>query len=174
MSHNKRNYITPTEARRSLHALDVLSGRVTEPPPPRKKPQQREAAIQRKLFEWAACNFGKYPELQLMFHIPNEGKRNIINASNLKAAGLKAGVPDICLPVARSGFHGLYIELKVYGGRLKNNQLAWITALSKQSYAAVVCFGFDEARTAIEDYLSGSLVSKKKGFKSYETKNKKI
>ena len=30
----------------------------------------------------------------------------------LKRQGVKAGVPDIMLPAARAGYHGLYIELK--------------------------------------------------------------
>jgi len=149
----QRDYITSTEARRNLHALDVLSGKTTEPPKPRKKPEQHEANIQRQIFDWAGQNYKRYPELKLMFHIANEGKRNIITGYNLKAAGLKAGVPDICLPVARSKYHGLYIELKADGGRLQDNQRQWIKDLDQQGYKATVCFGYDEAVKVIENYL---------------------
>ena len=150
----RKQPITATEARRNLHALDVLSGRTTEPPKPRAKPIQHEAQIQRQLFSWAAQNAVRYPELRLLFHVPNEGKRSVISGYNLKIAGLKVGVPDLCLPVARSGYHGLYIELKSENGRLQDHQRQWIDDLNKQGYKAVTAYGFDEARTAIEDYLN--------------------
>ena len=90
----KKRPITPSEAKRSLYALDVLSGKVTEPPKPNRKPIQRESQIQSALFEWAAYNSGKYPELKLMFHIANGGRRDIIEAAHLKQQGVKSGVPE--------------------------------------------------------------------------------
>ena len=150
--------ITPSQAKQSLHALDVLSGRITEPPKPRQKRQQHEAKIQAALFEWAAYSAGKYPELRLLYHCPNGGRRDVIEAYNLKRQGTKAGVPDICLPVARGQFHGLYLELKAVGGRVQDSQREWLDALSQQGYKAVLAFGFDEARAAIEDYLKGETV----------------
>lgn len=157
----QRKPITLTEAKRSLHALAVLSGRTTEPPKPRQKPVQRESQIQTALFEWAAYNTGKYPDLKLMFHIPNGGRRDIIEAYHLKQQGTKSGVPDLCLPVARGKYHGLYIELKAESGRIQNSQRTWIDDLNKQGYKAVVCFGFDEARAAIESYLKGEFYDNK-------------
>lgn len=155
---SKPKPITPSEARRSLHALDVLSGKVTEQPEPRQKSQRHEAAIQTALFKWAGASSGKYPELRLMFHIPNGSKRDIVTGYNLKQQGLKAGLPDICLPVARGQYHGLYLELKSERGRLQENQRAWLDALSRQGYKAVTAYGFDEARVAIEEYLKGENV----------------
>mgnify|MGYP004433785991 CR=1 FL=1 len=40
-------------------------------------------------------------------------QRDARTAANLKRQGVKAGVPDLHLPVARGGYNGLYIELKV-------------------------------------------------------------
>ena len=150
----QRKPITKTQARQSLHALGVLSGKVTEPPKPKNKLQQHESKIQQALFEWAAYNTGKYPELRLLFHIVNEGKRNAVSGYHLKQQGMKKGLPDLCLPVARGQYHGLYIELKSESGRLQETQKQWIDDLNKQGYKAVVCFGFDEAVAAITDYLS--------------------
>ena len=73
-----------------------------------------ETAEQIKLFTWAKTREDIVPELRLMYHVPNEGKRNAGGGQILKAAGLRAGVPDVCLPVARFGFNALYIEMK-YG-----------------------------------------------------------
>lgn len=71
-----------------------------------------ESVEQQCLFRWAAFQSGKYPELKLLYHVPNGGSRKKSEAGRFKAEGVKAGVPDLCLPVARGGYHGLYIELK--------------------------------------------------------------
>ena len=61
--------------------------------------------------------------------------------------------PDLCLPVARGGFHGLYIELKAGKNRPTEMQKTWIDALSAQGFAAFVCYGAAYARKVIEAYL---------------------
>lgn len=60
--------------------------------------KRSETTEQIALFNWAKRTESILPELALMYHVPNEGKRS--NGGILKAAGLKSGVPDICLPVA--------------------------------------------------------------------------
>ena len=112
-----------------------------------------ESEEQIALFEWSAMMEYKYPELKLMFHVPNGGKRNITTAARLKKEGVRAGVPDVVLPVARSGFHGLYIEMKAKGGKLSDNQLWWIAATRKQGYLSVVCYSWEQAKDVIETYL---------------------
>ncbi len=71
-----------------------------------------ESGQQEALFTWAAYNAGRMPELEYLHHVPNGGKRDKATAMALKRQGVKAGVPDIVLPAAREGYHGLYIELK--------------------------------------------------------------
>lgn len=111
---------------------------------------------QAALFEWASLSEGKYPELRWMHSIPNGAKRDIVTAVNLKRTGVKAGVPDICLPVARNGYHALYIELKrVSGGAVSINQKEWINGLRVNGYRVEVCKGFEAARDVILDYLGG-------------------
>lgn len=107
------------------------------------------------LFQWATWQSGKYPELDLMYAIPNGGYRNKKTAAELKAEGVKSGVSDIFLPVARCGKHGLYIEMKrTEGGKLSKNQEKFIADVKDQGYAAIVCFGFDEAKEIILQYLN--------------------
>ena len=119
-------------------------------------PIPTESAEQQLLFQWARMQSGKYPELTLLYHIPNEGKRSHKPGARMKAEGLKTGVPDICLPVARGGHHGLYIELKrVKNSRVTVAQMAWIEALTRQGYVAAVCRGADEAIELITRYLRG-------------------
>lgn len=111
------------------------------------------------LFRWAAdMQRLKYPELELMHHIPNGGHRSKAEAGRFKAEGVKAGIPDVFLPVARNGFHGLYIELKRQKyGRLSPDQEDKIPKLRAQGYRVEVCKGFQQAADLIEDYLSGKL-----------------
>lgn len=118
-----------------------------------KLPQAHENVEQACLFRWANFYSGKYPELDLMYHIPNGGKRDKGTAKRLKAEGVKSGVPDICLPVARSNYHGLYIELKVNKNKPTETQERWLTNLSKQDYHTAVCYGWEEASKTILKYL---------------------
>ena len=91
---------------------------------------------------------------QLLYHVPNGGSRNKIEAARLRAQGVKSGVPDLCLPVARGGNHGLYIALKRQrGGRISEEQVRWIDGLLEQGYAAAICKGGQEAASVIIDYL---------------------
>lgn len=113
----------------------------------------KESDEQQALFQWAKLMQGKHPELSLLHSIPNGGKRNAREASRLKREGALAGVSDIFLPVARKGFHGLYIELKIKGGKPSDNQKWWIAETSKQGYYSTVCFGWTEAKGVIERYL---------------------
>ena len=76
------------------------------------------------------------------------------NGGILKAAGLKSGVPDICLPVAMGGFHGLYIELKFGKNKTTKSQDDYIGLLKAQGYKTAVCYGAEEAREEILDYLT--------------------
>ena len=95
------------------------------------------------LFRWAALESVAHPELALLHAIPNGGKRSKSEAARMKAAGVKPGVPDMFLPVAREGCHGLDIELK----RLE--------ALARQGYKTALCHGWDAAREEIQRYLGG-------------------
>lgn len=97
----------------------------------------------------------RFSELSLLYHIPNGGARSKGTAGRLKAEGVKSGVPDICLPVARGKFHGLYIEMKVGKNKPTANQVLWIDALIKQGYQAKVCYGWQDASVVIESYLRG-------------------
>ncbi len=119
-------------------------------------PVPTEGEEQALLFSWAAMSLRKYPELGLLFHIPNGGKRGKAEAARFKAEGVKAGVPDLFLPVARGKYHGLFIELKRYkGGRVSDWQKHWLMELGWQGYRAEVARGWKEAAEIIKNYLEG-------------------
>lgn len=110
---------------------------------------------QAALVRWAEFQRPKWPELALLHAIPNGGHRHRVTAARLQAEGVRAGVPDLCLPVPRGGWHGLYIELKTRRGRPSREQRRWLDALRAQGYRAEVCRGWEAARAVIEDYLAG-------------------
>lgn len=84
---------------------------------------------------------------------PKRGKAGQKDSDSLKTPGVKAGVPDINLPVARGGYHGLYIELKAGKNKTTRKQEEWIAALRQQGYHVSVCYGWEEAKETIENYL---------------------
>ena len=97
-----------------------------------------ESGHQEALFSWAGYNMGRMPELEYMHHVPNGGKRDRATAVALKRQGVKAGVPDIVLPAARAGYHGLYIELKTGKNTTTENQRRWLEYLRQQGYYTAV------------------------------------
>ena len=94
-------------------------------------PVPSESTEQTRLFQWARMQQGRWPELRLLYHIPNGGSRHRLEAIHMKQQGVRAGVPDLCLPVARAGCHGLYVEMKrLKGGRVSPEQLAWMEVIN--------------------------------------------
>lgn len=112
-----------------------------------------EGDHQLRLMRWAAKQGITIPELQLLFHVPNGGARDASTAARLKVEGVKAGVPDLCLPVARKGYHGLWIELKAEGGTTSGEQKLWIARLNAEGFYATVAHGADRAYALLVDYL---------------------
>lgn len=107
------------------------------------------------LMRWAEYQARNRPELALLFSIPNGGLRNKVTAAKLKASGVKPGVPDLCLPVARGDHIGLWIEMKAGRNRPTPSQVAWHMRLSQEGHRVVVCWSWEAAKDAIEEYLRG-------------------
>ena len=106
--------------------------------------------------QWAAAHERTEPRLKLLHAIPNAGAgAQKGQAGKMRAEGVKAGVPDLCLPVEdpRRGT-GLYIEMKRRtGGRTSPAQQWWHDALREQGYRVEVCAGADEAIEVLRDHL---------------------
>ena len=113
-----------------------------------------EAQEQKVIFEWAEWNKNKYPELEMLMHTVNEGKRSPRVGAELKRMGMKRGFPDISLLVPNKKYHGLFIELKAdKTKRLTREQKEWLDNLNKYGYKAVRCNGSEEAIQVIKEYL---------------------
>lgn len=110
------------------------------------------------VIQWCDWQYKQYADARKIFAIPNGGYRNIIVATRLKAEGVRAGVPDLFLPVARQSFHGLFIEMKRRGAKAQANQLERLRMLNADGYCAVICHGADEAIETIKLYLDERII----------------
>ncbi len=115
--------------------------------------RRSEATEQEALITWCRIFESRYPELEMIYHVPNGGSRNRIEAANLKRQGVKAGVPDLCLPVPKNGYHGLYIEMKFGKNKTTKDQEEWLKRLSQYGYKTAVCYEAEEARRVIKEYI---------------------
>lgn len=108
-----------------------------------------ESNEQKTFIEW--CRWNKYP-YDRIYAVENERKANPQQGARRKAMGIKAGVPDLFLPIARQGYHALYIEMKSSKGRLTELQRKFIEEVTAEGYKAVCCYSADEAIKAITEY----------------------
>lgn len=117
------------------------------------KNPKTEAQHQTNVIRWSMAVRDRYPELVLLYHIPNGGSRDSVEGKHLKEQGVKSGVPDLHLPCPRGEYHGLYIEMKTEVRTESDNQAWWRRRLTEQGYFATVCHGWDSAVRTIEWYL---------------------
>lgn len=111
--------------------------------------RQREEIEQTKVIQY--CSLRKLP----VYAVPNGGKRNAKEAYYMKLSGTKAGVPDLCFPAARQGYHGMYIEMKWGKNKPTALQEEWIALLIENGYFVRVCYNFAEAKDVIDWYFGG-------------------
>lgn len=89
-----------------------------------------------------------------IFHIPNGGSRNKVEAANMKMEGVKAGIHDYMLSLPNPGFHGLFLELK----RVKDNSMSdaqeeFAVLKWQTGYCALEARGWMQAIDAVRWYL---------------------
>ena len=119
-------------------------------------PSALERVEQESLFSWATTMETKEPRLRLLNASLNGVRLAVHQAILAKKGGMKKGYPDVFLPVAAMGYHGLFIEMKRRDGRasdVKKEQRAWLEDLKGQGFHADVCFGWEEAARLIAWYL---------------------
>jgi len=90
--------------------------------------------------------------------IPNGGKRDIVTASKLKNEGVLRGIPDLFMPAMRGGFGGLYVEMKIKGGRVSTDQKRIQAGLVAEGYMVANCWEAARAIETIQDYLNSEFV----------------
>lgn len=110
---------------------------------------QLEHYEQVSIVEWFKY---QYPQA-LIYSIPNSATRSIRQTMWLRAEGLSAGVPDLCVPMPKGEYHGMYIEVKVGKNKPTEAQKKWLEKLTAQGYFCSVVYGFGEAQKIIKFYM---------------------
>lgn len=139
-----------------------VAAAVSEVTMPKQPPCPTEHQEQAALFKWAAVASAQHSELELLHAIPNGAylHSGAKGWSRLQCEGVKVGVFDVLLPVARDGNHGLYIEMKRRRGSTTSKaQLEFQRKVRQQGYRATICHGWEEARDLLLAYLEGSEMS---------------
>ncbi len=93
-----------------------------------------------------------YPEV-LILSVPNGAGTTAKNRLALYAEGLLPGVPDLFIPEARQGFHGLWIEMKTQEGVESVAQKRIRNHLEENNYLCYVARSEHTAINIIEAYL---------------------
>lgn len=121
-----------------------------------KRPLPTEHQEQAALMAWAALAVRQCPELELLFAVPNAGKRTPRQGTRMRQEGLKRGVPDLHLPVARNGAAGLWIEMKRGAAKPTAEQLRWHGLLRAQGHRVEICRSAQEGILLLREYLSAA------------------
>lgn len=126
---------------------------------PRKKPTQREGSLQEAIMVF--LNGEKQrgtilgPVCDLIYHVPNGGHRSFKTSKDLKKQGVKKGVSDLVLPIARGGYFGLYLEIKAEKSwSISESQQEWLSMVEEQGYAAALAVGEEEIKDVLIRYMS--------------------
>lgn len=121
--------------------------------PARARPMPTESSEQIKTVLKFSMFYPK--EAQLLIAVPNGSYRKPLEAIRLKREGVKVGMTDLMLLMARGGFHGFCLELKrADGGVVSVAQKKMHGLLAEQGYMVKICSGADEAYTALEQYVA--------------------
>lgn len=116
--------------------------------------KSKEAQLQSACVRYFRYRYPKYK--RLLFHVPNGGSRNVIEAANLKEQGVVAGAPDLILFVPKWDYPALCIELKAGKNKQTENQILWQQDAESQGYLYKVVRSFDEFKEQIDWYMSGN------------------
>ena len=112
-----------------------------------KPPRQTEAELQKMVVVYLRA---QHPKL-LFWHTPNTINANAAWHAKQKAMGKLAGVPDIAmvLPGGRAAF----IELKIKGGRLSEDQKDFCRRCVMSDANWECCYSLDGVRETVSRWL---------------------
>jgi hypothetical protein len=112
--------------------------------------KNNEHTLQVQCVKWYKL---QYPR-QVIFAIPNGGKRFYSTAMSLKAEGVLAGIPDLMIPTANAEYHGLFIEMKYGRNTTSKEQKQLIEYLRINGYKCEVIKTFEDFVMLVNTYYS--------------------
>jgi hypothetical protein len=120
--------------------------------------RETESNVHIPIVSWIKANEEEYRVLKTIFHCPNSffGTSFSIVAW-LKKLGLRRGVYDLIVPVAKGGYAGLWIEVKTIKGKLSTEQKDYARLINEHSDIPtlfVVVTDAENGINTIKNYLS--------------------
>lgn len=139
----------------------IISGSGSSPKPKgkgKKKtspeiPLLKESQIQMQCVDWFSHQYRSLFEAGKLVHIANERKCSSRAGRELNKMGVRKGIPDLSLFIAKKGYHGLFIEMKRPREYPRPEQRAMMASLEEEGYKCVVCRSLEEFRKIINEYL---------------------
>ena len=117
----------------------------------RKTMRHIEDQLQKSCVRWFDL---KYPRLkEYLFHVPNGGKRNAVEAAKFKQMGVRPGVPDLLLILPNRFYPFMGIEMKATGGRQSEHQREYQRIFESVGAKYAVVRSIDEFIKVIEEYM---------------------
>lgn len=111
-----------------------------------------EDSVHEAVMDWVWL----HPDIRaFVIHIPNEGQRPSKYGAKLKKMGMRRGVSDLLVTMARHGYHGAWIEIKSEKGIVSLDQKRFHVEQSSQGYYCDITYGIDETIQIIEWYCYG-------------------
>jgi VRR-NUC domain len=128
---------------------------------PNQLPPPYEHEEQAALFQEVGYHLNEYPELIWLHSNPNGAalmrsnpkQRFSRQAQKLSEEGMKRGILDISLEVARGGYFGFWLEMKRKGEKLRKEQREFSAFLEEHGYFVGLAFSAEEAWKIIEAYM---------------------
>ena len=119
-----------------------------------------EDARQAALITW--CTGAKLPALpwiepnatviDYLYAIPSDGRYNPKGVVRLTKQGVKSSISDLHLALPMSGKHGLWIKKTKASVSLLQGE--WLIHMDNAGFDTVICFGWEEVKQAIIEYIS--------------------
>ena len=117
----------------------------------RKRPSDEEHRLQCACVRWFRY---VYPDLkEVLFAIPNGGRRDVVTGARLKEEGATAGVSDLILLKSNSAYGALCVEMKTPKGSQSPAQREWQNEVENMGNKYVVCRSFEEFKREITEYI---------------------
>ena len=107
-----------------------------------------------KFFDWVRLNEKFDPRFETIYHIANERRISQHHGKILKQKGVKAGIPDVHVPIPSGMYPGLFLEFKVAPNNLSVEQKRVIKGLLRVGYLCLVVWSAEEAISVVTEYLS--------------------
>lgn len=122
-------------------------------------PAPFETIEQQRFFSWlkeserVQTDADTREALSWIHSIPNGAHVKKGHAARLVAEGLTAGILDIACDEPRGDYHGLRIEMKRKGGRLRLEQASYMKYLERIGIRVGLCFSWQDAARLVVEYF---------------------